>query len=249
MTYKALLSDVDGTLMVNQRHGLPTQRVIDAMAKAQKKIHIGIATSRPLFKIHDILKVLPLSGPCIVSGGTQISDATTEQIVWQKSIDHDDFWSVTDIILPHSDRIIINEGDHDASYTPKYKPQAPLGIYLQALTDELAEILIKEISNVEGVSVNKIASHTPGMLDMDVTHALATKHHGVLEVAQLLDIDTKEIIGVGDGYNDFPLLMACGLRVAMGNAVDDLKAIADYIAPTVDDDGLATVIEKFVLHQ
>lgn len=41
--------------------------------------------------------------------------------------------------------------------------------------------------------------------------------------------------------------MACGLRVAMGNAVDDLKAIADYIAPSVDDDGLAEVIEKFIL--
>ena len=41
--------------------------------------------------------------------------------------------------------------------------------------------------------------------------------------------------------------MACGLKVAMGNAVDDLKAIADYIAPTVDEDGVADVINKFIL--
>ena len=51
---------------------------------------------------------------------------------------------------------------------------------------------------------------------------------------------------VGDGYNDFPLLLAGGLKVAMGNAVSDLKKIADYIAPTVDEDGVATVIEKFL---
>lgn len=44
-----------------------------------------------------------------------------------------------------------------------------------------------------------------------------------------------------------PLLMACGLRVAMGNAVEDLKAIADYIAPPVENDGVADVIEKFIL--
>ena len=62
-----------------------------------------------------------------------------------------------------------------------------------------------------------------------------------------LGINTHEIIGVGDGYNDFPLLMACGLKVAMGNAVEDLKAIADYIAPSVEEDGVADVIDKFIL--
>lgn len=41
--------------------------------------------------------------------------------------------------------------------------------------------------------------------------------------------------------------MASGLKVAMGNAVDDLKAIADYIAPSVNEDGIVDVIEKFIL--
>ena len=67
-------------------------------------------------------------------------------------------------------------------------------------------------------------------------------------VANLLKIKTTEIIGVGDGYNDFPMLLACGLKVAMDNANDDLKAIADYIAPSVDDDGVADVIEKYILN-
>jgi hydroxymethylpyrimidine pyrophosphatase-like HAD family hydrolase len=43
--------------------------------------------------------------------------------------------------------------------------------------------------------------------------------------------------------------MASGLKVAMGNAIKDLKAIADYIAPSVEEDGVADVIEKFVLQQ
>lgn len=41
--------------------------------------------------------------------------------------------------------------------------------------------------------------------------------------------------------------MACGLKVAMGSAVEDLKAIADYIAPSVDEDGVVDVIQKFIL--
>lgn len=57
------------------------------------------------------------------------------------------------------------------------------------------------------------------------------------------------MIGVGDGYNDFPLLMSCGLKIAMGNAIEELKDIADYIAPSVDEDGLAKVIDKYYLNQ
>jgi len=76
---------------------------------------------------------------------------------------------------------------------------------------------------------------------------LKSRASRIFKVAKILGIDTHEIIGIGDGYNDFPLLMACGLKVAMGNAVEDLKAIADYIAPTVSQDGVADVINKFVL--
>jgi hypothetical protein len=49
------------------------------------------------------------------------------------------------------------------------------------------------------------------------------------------------------GYNDFSMMMACRLKVAMGNAVPELKEIAHYIAPSVDNDGVADVIERFVL--
>lgn len=75
----------------------------------------------------------------------------------------------------------------------------------------------------------------------------ATKKHAVLEVARHLNIKTEEIIGVRDGHNDLSLLMACGLKIAMGNAVREIKSIADYIAPSVEEDGVAHVIEKFIL--
>ena len=52
-----------------------------------------------------------------------------------------------------------------------------------------------------------------------------------------------------DYRNDFPLLMASGLRVAMGNAFSDLKEIAHYIAPSVQQDGVADVIQKFVCEE
>ena len=83
------------------------------------------------------------------------------------------------------------------------------------------------------------------LVDVYFSHSNATKQHAVFELANILGISNDEIIGIGDGYNDFPLLMGSGLKVAMGNAVSELKEIADYIAPTVDDDGLADVISKY----
>ena len=103
------------------------------------------------------------------------------------------------------------------------------------------------MSKDSSISVFTVKSWTPGKIDVIVSHPKSTKQHGIFEVAKILNIETHDIIGVGDGYNDFPLLMACGLKVAMGNAVEDLKAIADYIAPSVEDDGVADVIEKFVI--
>jgi hydroxymethylpyrimidine pyrophosphatase-like HAD family hydrolase len=55
------------------------------------------------------------------------------------------------------------------------------------------------------------------------------------------------VIAIGDGHNDMPLLEAAGLKVAMGNAPDEVKQLADYVAPSLADDGVAAAIDKFVL--
>lgn len=59
--------------------------------------------------------------------------------------------------------------------------------------------------------------------------------------------DFKKLIGIGDSYNDLEYLKLCGLKVAMGNATPDIKKIADYIAPSYKDEGVAKTIEKYIL--
>jgi Cof subfamily protein (haloacid dehalogenase superfamily) len=70
-----------------------------------------------------------------------------------------------------------------------------------------------------------------------------TKWAGVLQLAAGLGIDPAEICAVGDDVNDLPMVTGAGLGIAMGNAVDELKAAADRIAPTHDDDGLVQVVD------
>ena len=49
----------------------------------------------------------------------------------------------------------------------------------------------------------------------------------------------------GDGGNDIPIIEYAGIGVAMGNATDDVKAAADYVTDTVDEDGVVTALQRF----
>jgi Cof subfamily protein (haloacid dehalogenase superfamily) len=67
------------------------------------------------------------------------------------------------------------------------------------------------------------------------------------QLCAMLQIDPQRVLAVGDNDNDIPLLQAAGYGVAMGNGSPGLKAVADWIAPTIEDDGAAIALEKFVV--
>ncbi len=70
-----------------------------------------------------------------------------------------------------------------------------------------------------------------------------TKWAGICRLAGEWGIRAEEICAVGDDVNDLPMIVGAGLGIAMGNAVDELKAVADHIAPSHDEEGLARVVE------
>ena len=58
----------------------------------------------------------------------------------------------------------------------------------------------------------------------------------------------EQVICMGDAGNDYHMIKYAGLGVAMGNATDDIKAIADHITASNDEHGVAKAIQKFVLN-
>lgn len=245
--YKALIFDVDGTLILNKKDGFPSKKVTETINKAAKIVHVGLATSRPYFMLSHIVSHLKLSGPSIINAGTQIIDANSKKVLWEKGIELKDVEKIHKIGQKMNISFVINDDGDDIKYSSRYIAKNPLYLWTHALTEKQADNFIDRCSHIPTVSFHKPPSWKKNKVDLLISHALATKQHAIFEIAKLLKIQTHEIIGVGDGYNDFPLLMACGLKVAMGNAVDDLKAIADYIAPSVEEEGLADVINKFIL--
>ena len=73
------------------------------------------------------------------------------------------------------------------------------------------------------------------------------KGSGLRRLCQILDIDPQRVLAIGDSDNDIPMLQAAGFAVAMDNATEGVKAVAHWVAPSVDEDGVALALQKWVL--
>lgn len=84
-------------------------------------------------------------------------------------------------------------------------------------------------------------------VDLEINIVGADKGTGLLWLGRQLGIQKEEIMACGDSYNDYEMLKAVGFAVAMENGEESVKAIADYVTDTNDNDGVAKAFEKFVL--
>jgi Cof subfamily protein (haloacid dehalogenase superfamily) len=122
-----------------------------------------------------------------------------------------------------------------------------------ALHDKDGEKVYILINNHDDVSF--IETHLPADAWMSVSrdgmamimHKEATKSNAIIALGEYWGIASTEIAAFGDDLNDIDMLNHAGVSVAMGNALDDVKAAADYICDTNDNDGVAKWLEENVL--
>ena len=115
------------------------------------------------------------------------------------------------------------------------------GVFRNPEEKEKARQRVRTISEIE---VTGAFFH-----NLEVNAKGVTKGQALLRLGEMLGIKREEIMACGDGMNDYEMLSAVGFGVAMGNAMEPLKEIADYITETNDENGVAKAIEKFVLRR
>ena len=84
---------------------------------------------------------------------------------------------------------------------------------------------------------------------LHLTDPKVNKGIGLSELAKLLDYNIENIMCIGDSENDIDFLHAAGFKVAVANACDELKEIADYVCENKYGDGVAEAIDKFVFNE
>lgn len=243
--YKALFLDLDGTTVAPFTDA-PSPRVKHAIEKLRNKVHVCLATGRLFHQAQPVIDHLNLNGLCVIANGIQIYDPTRKKIIKEIALSQKEVPLIYNLLKKYSHQIHTFDGEV-ARVRAQIASHKILSFFIENISPHVVEKIIKDLERFPSVIVHKLLAADQNLLSIEVCSARGTKQHGIVDVAKRLNISTHEIIGVGDGYNDFPLLLACGLKFAMGNAVAELKAIADFVAPSVENDGVAVIIEKFIL--
>lgn len=247
MKYKALFLDLDGTTVPNRIDGMPSDRVVTAIKHLQKKIHVCIATGRHLEMVTPIIERLNLTNPCILLNGAEIYDPNAKKIIKEWEIPKESVAEILSIFAHTSYRVYFEPGVYGAGGLQPKNATKATNLFVGEIKRSQIGKVTKQLQHIPFITIHKMGSWSKDLIDIAITHSDASKQHGILYLAKMLEFTPAETIGVGDSHNDYSLLMACGLRFAMGNAVPEVKELADFIAPSIDQDGLAIIIEKFIL--
>jgi HAD superfamily hydrolase (TIGR01484 family) len=244
--YKALIFDLDGTAIPNIPNGLPSDRLVRAVAEAKNKFRLSAATGRPITNAKPILEKLKLTDPCVISAGTQIIDSRSGRIMWEMSIDESDVESILAVCKPYDYEVLVrNELMGEGTGARERTALKDINVmYIMQCNQADGQAILSQLADISGITASGVLSWTGKGIDIHVTNREATKEHAIAELLNLLHLSKEEVIGVGDGDNDIHLFRGVGRKIAMGNATDLLKSHADAICESVDKDGLAKLIEE-----
>lgn len=264
LRYKLVAVDLDGTLVPDDMQVRPAVR--QAIQRAlQQGVHVTLATGRAMPDTARYALELGVDGPVICYQGGLIQDPRTGQVLYRATMPrllaleaielaaHDDL----DINVYVNDEIWVSRLRHDEAFYRHWLglPVRQVGDFAAALTEDP----IKFIVIAEEAEADRIypawSAHFNGRLHIVRSHRLlvegnplgVSKGHALARLAAHLGVCREETIAIGDNDNDRSMIEWAGLGVAMGNAPASLKAIADYLAPPVIQDGVAEVLQRFVL--
>lgn len=246
--FQAIVFDIDGTALPNVPAASPSPRVIEAVAAARNRIHLIAATGRSYRYAMPVIHLLGITNPSIISGGSIIIDPPSDSVLRQTNLPATAVHAVFELVQGCGYELVMRDeriGPQVDSIHPTIAESVEI-IFIGLVPAHEARPLKTALEAIPDVS----ASIVPDWYDnskfaFNITHINATKEHAVADVLARLGVAQEAAIGIGDGDNDLHLFKAVGHKVAMGNGGPALKAAADEIAPHVDDDGLAEIIERY----
>lgn len=264
MQYKLIAMDMDGTLLNSDRQiSARTKKAL--FAAKDKGVIITLATGRMYASAKPFAEELALDVPLITYNGALVKNAITEEVYRHNPIPYEVALRI--VKLAESGDFHINLYLHDKLYVKEINdytrlymsisqmPAHPVGVLSGFFTEAPTKILIigeavdlsklaKMIKQEIGNEVEVTKSHTNFL---EVMSYKSNKGRALEELVAEWGITSSEVMAFGDNYNDLMMIKYAGLGVAMGNAPAEVREMADLVADTNDQEGLAKVIERLVL--
>ena len=268
--YKLVAIDMDGTLLNSEKK--ISDRTKEAIHKArQMGVTVVLATGRPIEGVSRYLEELNMyteKDYVLSYNGSLVQKTSNKEIIGKIALKGSDlhylenlsnelnvnihaFHEEKGLITPKNSKYTeveanINEIEiHEMSFDNVKEND----VIIKAMMIDEPEILGPAIDKLPKEIYEKytVVRSTPYFLEF--LNKESNKGVGVELLAKHLGIKQEEVIAVGDAGNDLHMIEYAGLGVAMGNAFDEIKEIADYTTDSNNEDGVAKVIEKFILNE
>ena len=266
-----MVIDIDGTLLIRADEISDENKA--ALAELKRRgIKVSLCSGRATGAARTVLDQLDLDGYHIFFDGALVTNPETHDNVYVKTIGPDllkravDFTHENDIIFDiftatgyfaereswvtdiRRDYFKVNATIADFSRLPPGEIPIKGTLVVRSPEEKAGAQRFREHFDKE---LHLSLTKTPAYPDVDFINVIApgaSKRSALDALTRYLGISFDEVMAIGDGPNDIPILSAVGLGVAMGNASQDVKASARYTTEDVDHNGLAEAIRRFVLN-
>lgn len=270
---KLIAIDLDGTLLNKDKRISQENKVALKMAM-EKGVKVVVCSGRIFSGARVFAMDVGANGPMIACNGAIIKDLQTEEVIYSSTMVHEDCIQLIDLChqenvyfhvyvgetmfteklgfsslfywqrnqeLPEEDRIDIRvvkdlKEELQTGSIPAFK------FVLVSDDPEQLQRIRALIGEIKGVQV------TSSFRDnLEIINAGVGKGHALKLLAERLGIKQEEVMAIGDNENDESMLQYAGLSVAMENAEDYIKDMADFITLSNEEHGVAYAVKKFVL--
>jgi Cof subfamily protein (haloacid dehalogenase superfamily) len=270
--YRLVVTDIDGTLL-NEEKKISKATHDGIHAIMDKGVKFVVATGRVYSAAKWPYIDLGINGPLITCNGALIKDTGTGEIIYERPLDaelarrvskicsrYDVYFHYYTEETIHSERydFILKRFAELSKNLPEEKKVPTeiiesydgfldrgqtlykIGIYCDE--GETSAKMMKEIMALDGIACYKSLASS-----FDVMAEGVSKADAIAQLNKYYDIPREETIASGDNENDIEMIKYAGLGVAMANAVEAAKDVADYITTSNEEDGLLKVLKEFIL--
>ncbi len=256
--------DLDGTLLTSDKR--LSVKAIEAVGEVRKRgIKVVLATARPPRTVREIYEYLKLNTHQINYNGALIQHPEHESPLRHEPISPDLAYAICTVARKTDSKCIIALEILDKWYTDKHDPTLVtetskkfkpdyVGPLLEPLKQPITKLLVMapadRMAIIRKVLVERYKRAATLVIAEDhltqISSYQADKGRALAYLCKKYKIDPQHTLAIGDGPNDVGMLRFAGLGVAMGNAYDEVKAVADVVAPSNDADGVAHTLWKYI---
>ena len=270
--FRLIALDLDGTLTNSDK--VITPHTFEVLMRAQAAgVRLVLCSGRPTYGIAALARQLKLeeNGGFVLScNGANIIDWTTGDLLFRQPLEARFLPQLLELADAHGLPLLTYRGDcilatrNDSVYLDEEARinQMPVEVVTDFIAEASSleggapkclipgdpELLVELEEKMKTIFGDTLSISRSAPFFLEIMAPGVGKDHSLARLLAYLALSREQLIAFGDGFNDLTMLRFAGMGVAMANAADEVKAVADFVTLSNDEDGVGHAVEQWVLN-